>query len=321
VKISLIFIIFLLFFKGSDAQENRKISLSKLELEIKAHYGFLVPHHVEMQIFNAHFPVFEFTVYKATYGNTRWEYMYNYPLIGISLWQSNLGNSRYFGHALAVYPYINFPLNSSKNNRINFRLGFGLGYIQKPFNRINNYKNIAIGSQLNASLSFYFEFRKHLTNKITLTTGIGFMHFSNGATKTPNYGINIPSVTLGAAVKLGKENPYLKKKLLPELYPFEFDGKKNLLISTDVGFGIKSLNSEYGRIYYVYSLASNIFRQVSYKSMFGFGFDLIYDGSDYFNLEKNDTKNLSKIKVIRPGWHLAYQILVSKTSLILNLGT
>ncbi len=51
--------------------------------------------------------------------------------------------------------------------------------------------------------------------------GLGFMHFSNGATKTPNYGINIPTANMGIAYRLGKPTPYTRKKLLPELYPFE----------------------------------------------------------------------------------------------------
>jgi hypothetical protein len=274
-----------------------------------------------MEIFNAHFPVYEISVFKATYGNTRWEYMYNYPMIGISFWHSALGNSEYFGSANAIYPYINFPLNRSKDLSINFRLGFGLGFIEKPFDRLDNYKNIAIGSHLNAAISFYFDIRKKINNKLTFTTGIGFMHMSNGATKTPNYGINIPTINGGLAYRIGKENPYIKKKLLPEHYPFEFDGKQYLYLDFSGGLGVKSLNSEYGKTYLVYTMTANIFRQISYKSRFGLGFDFVYDGSDYFNLIRNKTPINTKLAIIRPGFHIGYEILVSKVSLILNFGT
>lgn len=316
--LTFVYLIFILF---TYAQTKDAGKFNKLMVESNIHYGFLIPHHVEMQIFNAHFPVFEISVLKATYGNTRWEYMYNYPLIGITFWHSSMGNSEYFGSATAIYPYINFPLGKSKDNNINFKLGFGLGYIEKPFDRIENHKNIAIGSHINAAVSFYFNYRKKLNRKFIFSTGIGFMHMSNGATKTPNYGINIPTVNIGMAYRLGKENPYNKNKLLPELYPFEFDGKQYLYLNANGGIGIKSLNSEYGRTYFVYTLTSNIYKQISYKSRIGVGLEMIYDGSDYFSLIRNKTEINNKFEVVRPGFHLSYEVIVSKVSLVLNLGS
>ncbi len=322
-KIVLILLFVTLLFCNVTAQSGQKLHSSNLILENKFHYGFLIPHHIEMQLFNAHFMAYEISISKATFGWTRWEYMYNYPIIGISMWYSNLGNSEYFGSALAVYPFINFPLIKTLSSSFTFRVGFGLGYIEKPFDRIENYKNIAIGSHINAAANFMLEYSQKIGRRFIFSGGIGFVHFSNGSTKTPNYGINIPSVNAGLAFRLSKENKYLRKKLLPELYPFEFDGKKFIDLNISLGFGIKNMKHEYGLTFYAYSLTANIYKQVSYKSKIGVGFEYSYDGTDYFTFNKNnedEEDEISKIQIARPGFHFAYELILSRVSLLLNLG-
>lgn len=300
--------------------QSQKVFSSNLIIETKAHYGFLIPHHVEMQIFNSHFMAYEVSISKATFGRTRWEYMYNYPVIGISLWYSTLGNSEYFGSGTALFPYINFPLFTTHRATVSFRLGFGLGYIEKPFHRIENYKNIAIGSHLNAAANFMLEYRYKMNDRLIITGGMGFVHFSNGATKTPNYGVNIPSANLGLAFRLSKENKYLRKKLLPELFPFEFDGKKYFNIDMAVGMGVKDMKSEFDKTFYVYAACVNVFKQISFTSKVGLGFNFSYDGTDRFVYEKNNNEAVHDLQFIRPGFHLGYELLLSRVSFVFQLG-
>ena len=37
-------------------------------IEGKLHYGFIYAQHLEMELFNAHFPTFELTIQQITYG-------------------------------------------------------------------------------------------------------------------------------------------------------------------------------------------------------------------------------------------------------------
>ena len=304
----------------APAQFKYKLRTSNLILETRLHYGFTISHHLEMQLLNSHFPAFEISILKKTYGKTRWEYMYNYPIIGISLWYSNLGNSPYLGSGTAIYPFIDFPLISKKKTILYFRLGVGLGYISKKFDRLENYKNIAIGSHLNVAVSLMFEAKYRLDEQLLLSGGIGLTHFSNGSIKTPNFGINIPSVNIGIAYRLNKENPYTKNKLLPELYPFEFDGKRSIDIYVSAGAGIKDMQSDFGSRYYVYTAFANVFKRISFKSKLGLGFDLSYDGSDIILLERNDIEIPHFYSIIKPGINVAYELEMSKVSLVFNLG-
>lgn len=303
-----------------NGQSRLRLFTSNLILENKIHYGFLIPHHREMEILNAHFSAYEFTISKATYGRTRWEYMYSYPVIGLAFWYSDLGNSPYIGYGTAIYPYINFPLRRDPDQAISFRLGVGLGYISKPFHRIENFKNIAIGSHINAVVNLMFEYSRRLGRRFVFSTGIGLTHFSNGAMKSPNFGINIPSVNAGLAFRLSRENPYLKSKLIPELYPYEFDGKKFFDLNLSLAFGMKDMEEMFGRSFNAWTFFGNIYKRISFKSKIGLGFDFSYDGSDLMILERNHVEYNNNMQIIRPGLNFAYEMVMSRFSIVANLG-
>lgn len=304
----------------SHAQARMEFLPLNLLLESKIRYGFLIPHHKEMHILNAHFPSFEINLSQATFGKSRWEYMYNYPIVGLSFWFSDLGSSPYLGKAYALYPFINFPLTERRKGTLSFRLGVGLGYISKPFDRIENYKNIALGSHLNAAVNLLFEYSRRIDERFYFNAGLGLTHFSNGSIKTPNFGINIPAVSAGIAFRLNRENPYQKSKLIPELYPFEFDGKKFFDLNLSLAGGLKNMDQEYGKKYTAFSFSGNAYKRISYKSKIGLGFDFSYDGSDVFILERRNIPLNSKTEIIRPGVNIAYELIMSRFSIVLNLG-
>jgi hypothetical protein len=237
----------------------------------------------------------------------------------LSYWFSDLGNSEYIGRANALFPYINFPLTRSDKYEVNFRLGGGLGYLTKRFDRLTNYKYLAIGSHLNAAVNLMFEVRWRPVPRTQVSAGIALMHFSNGSLKTPNYGINIPSANIAIAYHLTKANNFINRKLLPELTKFEFDGRKNFELDFLGALGMKDI-SEYGNRYYVYTFSGNVFKTVSYKSKVGVGFDLFYDQSDLRKAELEQTYLERNSQVIKPGANLGYQLNLSRTSFIFNLG-
>ena len=322
LNIFIFILAFLSFFytNSISAQFQNKFRTTNLVLEGRFNYCFVAPHHLEMQIFNQHFPAYEINIFRATYGKTRWEYMYNYPLIGMSFWYSDFGKSPYLGKSYGIVPYINFPLIEKKKAIIYFRFGLGVGFLTKKFNSIENYKNLCIGSTINAAVNFMLEVKWKITKRSIFSIGGGLAHFSNGSTKTPNFGLNIPFFNTGIAYRLSKRNPLSKEKLLPELYTYEFDGKKSIEVNVCAAFAVKDMNSEFGERYYVYTVFGNIFKQVSYKSKFGIGFDFSYDGSDLKLLERDKVEIENKLSIIKPGISAAYEMMVSRFSFVVNLG-
>jgi hypothetical protein len=289
----------------ANAQQGfrHKLRSNSLVLEGRVYYGWTLDHHIEITPYKRHYPAYEISVLKATYGRTRWEYMYNYPMIGISYWYSDLGRTKPLGAAHAIFPYINFPLLAKKEFNIYFRLGVGLGYLTRKYDRYDNFENLAIGSHLNAAVNLLFEARLRLGKRFMAAAGVSLMHFSNGAIKQPNYGLNMPGINLAFAYRLSRENPYKRQKLLPELIPFEFDGKKFLQLDLNIAFGIKDFQATMGNgsQYIVAVVCGNLLWPVSYKSRVGFGFDISYDGSDEKLLEIRGNVPEHRIDVVKTG--------------------
>lgn len=309
-----------MLFKTQQAQPHKPLSKHNLMAEAKIHYGFLMAHHLELEVFNSHFPAFEFSIERATWGKSHWEAIYGYPLIGISVYYAPLGGFEELGSVIALYPFINFPIIQDENQRLNFRLGFGLGYLTNYYNRLNNYKNFAIGSNLNVAGSLYLEYRRKFGRMVMLSGGAGLTHFSNGTIKTPNYGLNIISAYISATIYLGRPNPQLSRKILPELYKFEFDGKRTLDFDIALAFGVKDMSQQYGQRFMVYAMYANLFKQVSWKSKFGIGIDLTYDASDKFILDWSGRTYDNNLQILKPGLNAAYQLLIGKMSFVFNLG-
>lgn len=297
-----------------------KYSKFNIMAEAKFHYGFLYSHHLELDRFQAHYPAYEFSIEQATWGAKRWEVAYAYPIIGISFWYSRLGGFEEIGSAYAIYPFINFPIFYNSIHSVNFRIGLGLSYLTNKFDRLENYKNFAIGSHINVAGSLYLEYRRKLGRIFTISGGFGLTHFSNGATKTPNYGLNIITANLGVSAFIKPQNPAFDKKILPELYSFEFDGRKDLDVEFSFSYASKDMTEQYGERFNVYGFYINILKRISYKSKIGGGVDFVYDQSDKYILEWSGVEVDNNIETLKPGVSAAYELVISKISFMFNFG-
>lgn len=316
-------LVFILFIVPSIYSSDKNIwKENNLQLEARLHYGFLLSHHLELERFNSHFPAFEISFQKATYGKYRWEKEYDYPLVGVSLWVSDMGGFEEIGNAYAIFPFINFPLFRQKIGTLNFRTGLGLGYLGNVFNNKTNYKNFAIGSHFNITANLQLEYRFIISKRLTLSSGITLTHFSNGSLKTPNYGLNIFTGNISLTYFLSQSKRYGGRMLLPELFPYEFDGRRYLEFNVSFAISNKDMTQSVGERFMVYALNANLMKRVSYKSKFGIGIDLTSDLSDKYYMELNpDPENpASTYSYIKPGVNVAYELVISRMSVLANVG-
>lgn len=273
-----------------------------------------------MELFNAHFPAFEISFIQQTYGKHRWERDYSYPMIGATLFYSPIGNHPSLGQAFALMPLVNFPLYRKGNLVVGFRFALGIGYISKPFDRINNYRNLAIGSHFNAAVNLMTEIRYRINDRFTVTGGISLQHFSNGSLKLPNYGLNTPLGNIGLAYKPFKENNLIDDRFIPPTHSFEAIIRRSFEVNIGMLAGFKNMMAIYGENYMVYHLFGNAFHRISPKSKAGIGLDFSYDPSQITKLEMDGITVSNKLKIIRPGFNLGYQLVMSRVGCIFNLG-
>jgi hypothetical protein len=305
---------------SSPAQFEQKLFTSNLLIEFKGYYGFLYAQHLELERFNAHFPAFELTVEKLTYGKQAWERAYNYPILGMSFFYSGLGYDPILGQAFALMPFINFPLYKNRVFTFGFRFALGAGYLTKRFDRLTNYKDIAIGSHINAAINLMFEGRYRLGEYLSLTAGICLQHFSNGSLKTPNYGLNTPMVSVGLAYRPVRENKDIVDRFIAPTAPFAAIIRNTIEFEIGFALGYKNMQSELGHNYFVYHAFENTFFRVSRKSKVGFGLDASYDASHMKILELGDVHVSSPLQLVRPGINAAYELMLGQLGFIVNLG-
>lgn len=305
---------------SGSAQFQHKLFSSNLLFEGRAHYGFIYAQHLEMELFNAHFPSFEFTIQQITYGKHQWERDYSYPMVGATAYFSTLGNSPYLGKAYALMPFINFPLYRQGRFTAGFRLALGLGYLTKHFDRISNYKNLAIGSSFNAAVNLMLDARWQINYYLGISAGISLQHFSNGSLKLPNYGLNIPELSLGVSLRPFKANSNIDDRFYAPTEPYEAEVYKNMEFNIGGLAGYKNMQAVYGRNYVVLHLYENTFFRISRIMKGGFGLDFSYDPSQITTLERSGDTVSNKLVIVRPGLNGAFAMVLSKTDMVFNLG-
>lgn len=287
----------------------------KYSAEFKMHYGFIMPHHKNMQhLTTGHFTAYEINFNVQTHGGKKWHCLYKFPVIGGALWYADLANPQVLGKAVAAYPYMNFHLYHGKNFYLNYRFGLGLGYITKPFDYIENYKNIAIGSHMNATLNMFYELKWMIRKKFSFTTGIGLTHFSNGAFKTPNYGINIPSIFAGVAYYL----PHSENSIADISWK-DVKEKRTELRLLFAG-GMKEIYPPIGDQYGVFMLSLNYVKALNYKRELAAGLDVFLDYSDKRSVKRKGMPLNSDFGILKPGLYAGHNFVFSRLHLLLHLG-
>ena len=139
----------------------------------------------------------ELSFSKITKGAKPWQRKLNYPEIGGAMVFARFGNNEIFGNAYALIPYAKFWLLRRSKVDLYSRIGFGLGYITKPYNRVNNPTNNVIGSKLNNCTQFSFGLDYKVHRRLSFFTALNFTHFSNASFQSPNLGINYLAFSTG----------------------------------------------------------------------------------------------------------------------------
>jgi hypothetical protein len=254
---------------------------------------------------------YEFSFYKSTVGKKQWQQLYNYPKVGVSALAINLGNERELGMGFGVFPFIEIPINQRK---INWRLkmGYGIGYIEKPFDKATNFKNIAIGSHYNALIYANMLWSIKLGKRVNTSAGLSIIHFSNGSFSRPNLGINIFSLNTGVSYNFGN----LNERVVNDIEERPHKWSKKIMI----GFGVKEIPPVEGPKYFVSTYSFNLIKTRAQKSSYGFGADLIYNTSLSELIAQDSTNSSSGLDNFRLGLAGIYSFDFGKISLLIEVG-
>ena len=264
------------------------------------HTGFLINQNNNMKIFNEQIPHFyELYIARATNGKQQWHSFYRYPQYGVSYMLFDLGSPSYLGKAHGIYPFLHFFLSDAERAAcVNLRLGAGVAYLKNTFDRMDNYKNIAISTHLNAVIHLRMEGRVRIAQPLYLCGGWAFTHISNGTVKKPNAGLNYITVHAGANYAFGKEKAV-------EKVDNDFIAERKWQYAIYLSGGVKTYTMFDDAKYIASGLSLEASRSHLAFTRFNGTVDLFYDRSDYAYLMDNDVET-KKIQTLKPGIAAGY---------------
>ena len=125
-----------------------------------------------------------------------WHSAYGYPTVGASVLWTETGNTPILGYAWGVFGHMRVPVFRAKRFGIHYKMGYGYGWLTKTFHPTDNHKNIAISTRGNALIHMGLHVG-YTFWPVSAYLDVSFTHFSNGAWKLPNLGLNLPYLGLG----------------------------------------------------------------------------------------------------------------------------
>ncbi len=204
-----------------------------------------------------------------TYGKKDWHELHHYPRLGVALHFFDLGTPA-LGTTYGLMPFVTIPLIKGRRLEWNFRFGTGIGYVVKPYDPIEYPNNNAVSTHLNNIVGFQWALEYNLSDNWTLQGGFSFTHYSNGATRLPNFGINIPTGTVGIryAPKPVAQKNFITQNTSPK-------PSKRFGLSTYFAIAFKEFLTYRGPRYPVYigSIAGNYYLSKTNRLMLGIEYE------------------------------------------------
>jgi hypothetical protein len=298
----------LIFALGSFSVISQQQSDVWLEGRLKG--GFLLAHRSNMgHLAQQHAVASEFSYYYRPNSERLWCNAYRNPYYGFTLFAGTVGNADALGSYYGGYGFMSFPFIQKGFYSFGGKVGIGFAYATKIYDAEENIYNLAIGSHVNALICMGLE-SKFVFGANMMSLNFDMTHFSNGATKVPNLGINIPYVSVGYSRRI-KEADKVPEDFVCEPYDPNFE------------FGVMGL----GSVKQVYPISG--------RNYAVFGLNLI--GRRYFNVKrgmevsldfisKQSTKDFhadipkTQMDLLQLGGFVGYIIPIDRLHLVVGMG-
>ncbi|MBL6445521.1 acyloxyacyl hydrolase [Fulvivirga sp. 29W222] len=279
--------------------------------------GFILKHKRQIGHLITEHPIgFRITYDQKSYGTEAWQQRYNFPDIGFTFIYLDYRDER-LGKSFGLIPHFSFYVNKNKQakSQFKYKIGLGLGYNTNKYNKESNNKNNALSTDINFGILFQAEYQLELTERLFLNTHLAFTHFSNGAIKKPNSGINVVSGNLGLSYLINykpTEHSYIGEE------PVNTSGL-GYTLTLSTGMHEYSKIGTGSRPFWVLSTLAD--KRLNHKSALGITLEWFASLS-----MKNDIKYDYRLEgTDLPDWHrigmaLSHELFINNTSLISQAG-
>ena len=276
----------------------------------QAHYGSFITILPKAQYLRDSYTGFAEIYFQRNYKRS-WQNESQTVEWGSGAFFGNSGSRKYIGNIGGIFSFVNVPVLNKRNYSGKFRLGGGVGWVEKPYDKNTNHKNVLLGTALNAYLNFTWQNEFKLLPHIYMNFGLSFSHLSNGSSNLPNLGLNVPAFSLG--FRYGPENEYVNSHAQKDSL------SKKLVLNLFTTVGIKQHPWVGSSRYLVNVISAEAMKQVSHKHQYGGGVIVFYDRSLQVNPE-TITSDKRKNNNTQVGLFAAYEYIIGRLSLPVQFG-
>jgi hypothetical protein len=295
--------------------------------------------------FSHGYNAFELRLGWQSTGRQTWQQLHKYPVYGLGVFASSLGTAdvdSVVGAPSGIYFFYGEPLfRVGKKFTSYFDLAIGLSYDFVPYDAENNPANDVIGSRVNLYFNGNIMFMYEASERLDFNLGFNFFHFSNGRSNTPQRGINMGGLNIGAKynfnaikghTKLVDPNyqPPIRPTYIKEPKPkLERFGELQFMASvgtveTEPGEAKTSTGEQdttaLQKRYYTSTIAVDYAYKVAHRLKLHAGLDAFVDGSLENYIPNTAPQDVTSAQKFMAGYHVGFQYLIERFSFYYSLG-
>jgi hypothetical protein len=260
-----------------------------------------------------------------TSGKEYWHKLFNYPSYGLGLLKVTFNIPNQLGEPIALYGFFTKPIFTTTKLRFYADYSVGVAFNWLHYS-IKHQDRTAMGGYVSCYIDVSVLLKRMISKEIDLGIGLSLSHYSNGAMRKPNYGINLLSSKISIDYLALRTKPihYLHNENFNAHFTnicAVFVGSHNVL--TKFSPNITSVPFD-RRSYVVAGVDWRFLRRFNYKHTLGFGFGIGYNqyvGTTYRIIEnKPYFSNANPREKFNLSTYISYEYRIHHLGLILEPG-
>lgn len=233
-----------------------------------------------------HYTAFTLKYGISSKGDNWKDYTYGMPTLGIGLYMANFYRDHDLGTPFSLFLFHGATLHRfNPRLSLNYEWNLGGSFNWKHYDPFTNPDNIALGSSVNVHVGGNLFLNWRMSKKFDLNAGLGFTHFSNGASALPNKGLNMANAFIEFVYHFNREDKLasLTNPYTPPVFKKHIDHDLMFLISSreakvdTVGTGLASPYTD--RKFKVIGLSYAYMLSNNYRYKWGPSIEATYDES------------------------------------------
>lgn len=299
---TLIYVSMLLIYQNINSQEKEYPHSIDLDYSIGQ---TLIPKEKKFDTKSSNLTI---TYNRNTFGDKEWQRNYNFPSYGVMFsYQKN--NEPILGDVYSLMLHYTHYLYKRK---LAIKIADGPSLSTNPYHMDKNKENVYVTSKLSNGFQLSLLYKEdNVWDRFGFHVGATFTHYSNGATKVINKGLNSYFIEAGINYSLGEK----EKEFIYEGDSEALDKKIHYNLVYRDGFNQNSTQTDYD---YLKTISFFVDKRLDKKRALQVGID--YFSSDFLkNLSKKNNEG-KKINTDRIGVFVGHDLIIDKLHIPVQLG-